>query len=432
MPGGGFYCSTSGTTFASKEALAEHYRSDFHRYNLKRKVAGLPPVTREWFDARKAQLASSDAAKSAAAERVWICPLTKKKFSSEKTYEAHTRSRKYRDLLKQRGISGEPPAPVVALRGGSEAPASTAGAAPAAEAAAAARPDGAGYSVKPVGPAAAPKAAPGKAAAEGNMDAEGDDSSGWETASDEGGEGGEAWDPRRSLFDNHMSASLEDNLAYMWKNYGFYLPDSDSLADPAGLVAYLGLKLTEGRVPLYTHGDDASARQFPSLHAVQRHMVDTNQCRLAWEGNAEEYEEWYDYGEEEGQGQGEGMEVDGGAGPLAVAGGPPREAGLGAGGYELVVGGDGGGGGGGGRKVLGSREFAQFYRQRHRPADGRASVAAAAVAAQYRALGAPTAPTVDAGQARAQRTAQHASGKHAQLTFMRENINRNLPKNVPY
>jgi hypothetical protein len=69
-PGGGFYCSTSGTTFASKDALQEHYRSDFHRYNLKRKVAGLPPVTREWFEARKAQLASSDAAKSAAAERV--------------------------------------------------------------------------------------------------------------------------------------------------------------------------------------------------------------------------------------------------------------------------------------------------------------------------------------------------------------------------
>lgn len=76
MPGGGFYCSTSGTTFASKEALAEHYRSDFHRYNLKRKVAGLPPVTREWFDARKAQLASSDAAKSAAAERVRPFPPT--------------------------------------------------------------------------------------------------------------------------------------------------------------------------------------------------------------------------------------------------------------------------------------------------------------------------------------------------------------------
>ena len=33
-----FYCSTSGTTFSDKEAYLEHMRSDFHRYNLKRKV----------------------------------------------------------------------------------------------------------------------------------------------------------------------------------------------------------------------------------------------------------------------------------------------------------------------------------------------------------------------------------------------------------
>jgi hypothetical protein len=33
------------------------------------------------------------------------------------------------------------------------------------------------------------------------------------------------------------------------------------------------------QVPLYTAGDDPNAKQFRSLHAVQRHMVDTNQCR---------------------------------------------------------------------------------------------------------------------------------------------------------
>lgn len=52
----GFYSSTSGTYFADEAALKEHYQSDLHRYNLKRKVAGLPPVTKDWFDARKQQL----------------------------------------------------------------------------------------------------------------------------------------------------------------------------------------------------------------------------------------------------------------------------------------------------------------------------------------------------------------------------------------
>ena len=53
----------------------------------------MPPVTKEWFEARKAQLAG--ASTSSDAGRVWIDPLTKKKFSTENTYLAHTRSKKY-------------------------------------------------------------------------------------------------------------------------------------------------------------------------------------------------------------------------------------------------------------------------------------------------------------------------------------------------
>ena len=78
------------------------------RYNLKRKVAGLPPVTRVWFEQRREQLGS---AAGAGAKRVWFDPLTKKRFQSKSTYEAHVSSRKYQDLVKK---SGQPaPQPVV-------------------------------------------------------------------------------------------------------------------------------------------------------------------------------------------------------------------------------------------------------------------------------------------------------------------------------
>ena len=49
----------------------------------------------------------------------------------------------------------------------------------------------------------------------------------------------EEWDVRRSLFDNHISASMEANLEYMWKHFGFYLPEADLLTDPEGLLKYL-------------------------------------------------------------------------------------------------------------------------------------------------------------------------------------------------
>ncbi|PNH04777.1 Zinc finger protein [Tetrabaena socialis] len=118
----GFFCSTSGTYFTDKESLAEHYKSDFHRYNLKRKVADLPPVTKEWFEARKAQLSSTAAGTTAAAgvQQTWIDPLTKKKFNTENTYLVFVRSKKYLELVRK---SGQPaPEAVIVTRQAAEAP----------------------------------------------------------------------------------------------------------------------------------------------------------------------------------------------------------------------------------------------------------------------------------------------------------------------
>lgn len=54
-----------------------------------------------------------------------------------------------------------------------------------------------------------------------------------------------------------------------------------------------GAKLQFGHVPLYVRGDDERSRRYPSLHAVQRHMVDTNHCKMIYEGNEEEYDAFY-------------------------------------------------------------------------------------------------------------------------------------------
>ena len=78
------------------------------RYNLKRKIANLPPVTREWFEARKEKLASTT---GTAVTKVWTDPLTRKRFSSENTYKAFVNSKKYKDLVKQTGL----PAPEAAV-----------------------------------------------------------------------------------------------------------------------------------------------------------------------------------------------------------------------------------------------------------------------------------------------------------------------------
>lgn len=105
----------------------------------------------------------------------------------------------------------------------------------------------------------------------------------------------EEWDLRRSLFDNHVAPTFEKNLEHMYRHYGFHFPDPQCLKDPEGLLRYLGAKLRYGRVALYTAGDDEGAKRFRSLHAVQRHMVDSGRCQMCYDGNEDEYDDFYEY-----------------------------------------------------------------------------------------------------------------------------------------
>lgn len=403
------YCSTSGTFFTSKDDLAEHYKSDYHRYNLKRKIADLPPVTKEWFDSRKDQLTSTAAL---AAQKTWVDPLTKKRFGSENTYTTYVNSKKYQDLVKK---SGKPqPEPFVTIKRTAEAESEARQVNSGAE--------GRTHVMKE----------PFRGAKKGLDEDMEEGASDWETASEEEDqdmEGGleppevTEWNVRRSLFDNHMSADLAGNLEYMWKKFGFYLPDAEFLQDPDGLIKYLGAKLAEGNIPLYASGLDVNAKQLGSLHAVQHHMVDTNQCKMAYDGVEEEYADYYDYTSAEDHGEGT---------DIVMAGGEDATAGA-TNGYELAVGDAGGGGGG---KILGNRDFARYYRQNHRPVDGRRSTHLALVQQKYRNMGVSL--LEGPGDAQAKRAVKQAQKQLKKMdrihlrTQMRDNVNRDLPRNVPY
>lgn len=54
----------------------------------------------------------------------------------------------------------------------------------------------------------------------------------------------------------------------------------------------------------HTHTPPPPHNPPPTPHPPQRHMVDTNQCKVLYEDNEDEYDEYYDYGEEEEMPQG--------------------------------------------------------------------------------------------------------------------------------
>jgi len=58
-------------------------------------------------------------------------------------------------------------------------------------------------------------------------------------------------DPKQSLFDQHRSNTLMENVEYMQNEYGFFLPDQDCLVDVEGLLGYCHEKIKLGHYCLY-------------------------------------------------------------------------------------------------------------------------------------------------------------------------------------
>lgn len=50
-----YTCMACFAAFESSDLQREHYKTDWHRYNLKRKVADLPPLSYEAYLTRLAQ-----------------------------------------------------------------------------------------------------------------------------------------------------------------------------------------------------------------------------------------------------------------------------------------------------------------------------------------------------------------------------------------
>jgi hypothetical protein len=93
-----YTCVTCNVAFREAEKQRLHYKSDWHRYNLKRKIADLAPVSAQIF-AERVQLQKSELEKQKAGvsdER--FCTICGKHFTTLNSYTNHLQSKKHRDL----------------------------------------------------------------------------------------------------------------------------------------------------------------------------------------------------------------------------------------------------------------------------------------------------------------------------------------------
>ncbi|KAK2117652.1 hypothetical protein P7K49_004538 [Saguinus oedipus] len=94
-----YTCITCRVAFCDADMQRAHYKTDWHRYNLRRKVASMAPVTAEGFQERvRAQRAVAEEESKGSAT---YCTVCSKKFASFNAYENHLKSRRHAELEKK-------------------------------------------------------------------------------------------------------------------------------------------------------------------------------------------------------------------------------------------------------------------------------------------------------------------------------------------
>lgn len=227
------------------------------------------------------------------------------------------------------------------------------------------------------------------------------------------------WEPSDCLFCGKSHNSFEAAIEHMHREHGFFIPDAEFLKDPTGLLTYLGLKITKGYMCLYC---DERGKQFHSVEAVRKHMINKSHCKLRYgdgEGIAEEeLEDYYDFSSSYKTTSTE-----------LVAHQQPSVS-LTSGGHELVINDDDGS-----MKRIGSRDMARYFKQRPAPTDARNGIMVNALVARYRSMGLATQEQKwrarnkpEEQQRRASQRAEYIRSKIA----LKNNVIRNLPRNCEW
>ncbi|KAL2133455.1 hypothetical protein VTI74DRAFT_2297 [Chaetomium olivicolor] len=91
-----YTCNTCQVAFRNTDLQRAHMRSDWHRYNLKRRVASLPPISSELFTDKVLQARAETTAQANKAGFERACETCQKTYYSENSFRNHISSAKHK------------------------------------------------------------------------------------------------------------------------------------------------------------------------------------------------------------------------------------------------------------------------------------------------------------------------------------------------
>ncbi|KAL4922317.1 C2H2 type zinc-finger-domain-containing protein [Aspergillus aurantiobrunneus] len=254
-----YTCNTCLVAFRSSDGQRDHMRTDWHLYNMKRRVASLPPVSQEIFNEKVLAAKASSTAAAAKASFEKTCVACQKTFYSENSYQNHIKSSKHRSREARLGRdNADDTSSVMSSTFSLGEPINKSR-------------DG-GDDVANV--------------TEGLKEATIEEGDGDEELAD-----ADSYSSSRCLFCNEESSNIEENTDHMLKSHGMFIPERSYLSDLEGLIHYLYRKINENSECIYCH----VIRNSPA--GIRTHMKDKGHCMIGFDSEAEQIEigQFYDF-----------------------------------------------------------------------------------------------------------------------------------------
>uniref|UniRef100_F7B6W8 C2H2-type domain-containing protein n=1 Tax=Ciona intestinalis TaxID=7719 RepID=F7B6W8_CIOIN len=310
-----FTCITCHVAFVDADMQRTHYKCDWHRYNLKRKVVALPPVSRESFNekvaAQKAQVATNKSKENIVG---FSCKVCSRKFNSFNSYNNHLKSKKHQEaeskeieILKKKLQKDK----VKKLHK------ETLDWSPNKEEEEDEECDEEWEDLSDDDTIATPSSYK-TSLLEGDDSEQGDTESQTESTctdtsslagvfasvkldsdadveslASQGNRTQKLIGSTECLFCCRKSTNVENNVTHMSRAHGFFVPELQYLTNLEGLLSYLGEKVGVGNVCLWCN---ERGHAFYSLQAVQTHMRDKGHMKMLSDGDASlEYADFYDF-----------------------------------------------------------------------------------------------------------------------------------------
>ena len=218
-----YTCITCRVAFRDLEVQRQHYKSDWHRYNLKRKVAEFPPVTVEEFQKRVIALRGKADELNQIQNETLTCKVCRKNFNTKNQFDNHVGSKKHKEkCLKANSLlSLDEDTPM-----NNDEPSVSA--------------TKKFKNNKENVEAKDDMEVEAKDEMEVDSDVESVDSDGWIEDTENPVVNNDC------LFCSHHSRSWVRNLKHMTEAHSFFIPDIEYCKDIKGLLVYLGEKIYAG------------------------------------------------------------------------------------------------------------------------------------------------------------------------------------------